>query len=86
MAKKRDHAKEQLPAPLAARSPRTGVGTPDEHVEAAGIALGGDTGDVGTPRDTIGGDIGGPYGTSVTPEWSTVWQGDDKPVMKKRAS
>ncbi len=54
--------------------PRTGVGTPDSHVEAAGLALGGDTGDVGTPRDTIGGDIGGTSGTTDTPAWSTIWR------------
>lgn len=33
---------------------RTGVGTPDEHAEAGGSALGGDAGDVGTPRDQLG--------------------------------
>jgi len=85
MAKKRATEKN-VPAPLATRPPRTGVGTPDEHVAPGGVSLGGDTGDVGTPRDTIGGDVGDPYGTSATPEWSTVWQGDDKPVTKKRAS
>ncbi|MHB0937522.1 MAG: hypothetical protein ACYDCO_12165 [Armatimonadota bacterium] len=87
MAKKREHAKrEQLPARLAPKPPRTGVGTPDEHVAPAGVSLGGDTGDVGTPRDQLGGTTGDAYGTSSTPEWSTVWQGDDKPVKEKRAS
>jgi len=94
MAKKREDESEQVPAgtrgvpaPLAPEvHPRTGVGTPDEHVAPAGVSLGGDTGDVGTPRDTIGGDTGDAYGTSSTPEWSTVWQGDDKPVKEKRAS
>jgi hypothetical protein len=84
MANKRKNANEQLPAPLATNPPRTGVGATDEHVEPAGIALGGDAGDVGTPRDTIGRGTGDPYGASNTPEWSTVWQGDDKPAKTKR--
>lgn len=76
------------PAPLVTplTEPRTGVGTPDEHVAPAGVALGGDTGDVGTPRNTIGQDIGGSYGASAEPEASTVWQGFDKPVKTKRAA
>ena len=86
MAKKREKS-ENVPAPLAPGArPRTGVGTPDEHVAPAGVSLGGDTGDVGTPRDTIGIDVGSPYGTSDRTRWSTVWQGDDKPAKKKRAA
>ncbi len=38
---------------------RTGVGTPDAHAEAGGIALGGDAGDVGTPRHQQAGSPGG---------------------------
>ena len=76
----------QVPVPLVTplAEPRTGVGTPDEHVAPAGVALGGDTGDVGTPRDTIGGDVGSPYGTSAESEGSTIWQGFDKPAKNKR--
>jgi|GEM_PF-2242889 len=86
MTRKRNDAKEQLPAQLATRSPRTGVGTPDEHAQPAGIALGGDTGDVGVPRDTLGGDTGDPHGAGGAPEWSTVWQGDDKPAKVKKST
>jgi len=86
MEKKRNNGKNHLPAPLATGQPRTGVGTPDENVQPAGIALGGDTGDVGTPRDTIGGGPGDPHGSGNTPEWSTVWQGDDKPAKVKKSA
>ena len=90
MAKKRrtprrDEA-SQAPASLPAQEPRTGVGTPDEHVAPAGIALGGDTGDVGTPRGTLGGSAGSPYGASADTEWSTVWDGPHKPAKNKRAT
>ncbi len=71
--------------PVARVEPRTGVGTPDDEVEAAGAELGGDTGDVGTPRDTISGDVGGTFGTTGDPEWSTIWQGEGHPAARKHA-
>ena len=58
-------------------APRTGVGTPDGNAEAAGAALGGDTGDVGTPRDELEHEPGGTGGTHATPEWSAN-RGDAK--------
>lgn len=67
-----------------AREPQTGVGTPDEHAQPAGLALGGDTGDVGTPRGDIGGSPGGTHGTSGVPEGSTVWTGGGKPLRERR--
>ena len=69
--------------------PRTGVGTPDQHAEAAGAELGGDTGDVGTPRDEIGDSFGGTRGTSGIPEASDVVQpgpGKGTAHIKKRAA
>jgi hypothetical protein len=89
MAKNGGNARQKgPPAPLVTplREPRTGVGTPDEHVAPAGVSLGGDTGDVGTPRDTIGGDTGGAYGTSAESNASTVWQGFDKPAKIRKRS
>lgn len=55
--------------------PRTGVGTPDEHAQAAGAELGGDTGDVGmawthmrdNEKDTQGAS-GAQTGSTVMPE------------------
>ncbi|MHB9130496.1 MAG: hypothetical protein ACYDBB_05310 [Armatimonadota bacterium] len=64
--------------------PRTGVGTPDEHAEAGGVELGGDTGDVGTPRMEIGGSFGGTSGTHATPQSSTVWEGGGEPLRERR--
>ena len=58
--------------------PRTGVGTPDRHAEAAGAALGGDTGDVGTPRDTLEHDPGGTGGSHESPA------GNSDPVTRRR--
>lgn len=56
--------------PVGAGEQRTGVGTPGAEAEAGGAALGGDTGDVGTPRN----EIGGTHGTAATPAGSTVWR------------
>ncbi len=36
------------------------------------MALGGDTGDVGTPRDQLDGTPGGTFGTASTPEGVTA--------------
>ena len=54
------------------KTPRTGVGTPDSHAEAGGAKIGGDTGDVGTPRIDIGDSPGGTRGSSGGPEASDV--------------
>ncbi len=52
----------------AMKEPFTGVGTPGPGAQAGGAELGGDTGDVGTPRTELGGSPGGTYGTSRTTE------------------
>lgn len=57
---------------------RTGVGTPDDYAEAGGMALGGDTGDVGTPRDSLGGDAGSTHGTSDVPQGSSVRRPEER--------
>jgi hypothetical protein len=54
------------------REPRTGIGTPDEYAEAGGAELGGDTGDVGTPRNEIENTLGGTAGTGYEPNTSSV--------------
>lgn len=61
-AKKRD-SKQRPP-----ETPRTGVGTPDSHAEAGGMALGADTGDVGTPHEQLAGGRGDTYGTPALPD------------------
>ncbi len=61
---------------------RTGVGTPDSNAEAGGMALGGDTGDVGTPRDQLDGNPGETYGTSMNPEGASVVERSE-PKRKK---
>jgi len=63
---------------------RTGVGTPDNQAEAGGMELGGDTGDVGTPRDQLGGSPGGTYGTPSTPPGEMPQRGETPPPTKKR--
>lgn len=65
----RERRESKQPEKIA---PRTGVGTPDDTAEAGGAELGGDTGDVGTPRNEAGDSPGGTAGTSGTPEGSTV--------------
>lgn len=47
--------------------PRTGVGTPGPGAQAGGAELGGDTGDVGTPRSNVSGSPGGSGGTAHFP-------------------
>ena len=72
---RKDTRKEKMSrTPVGAESPRTGVGTPGPEAEAGGAALGGDTGDVGTPRDEVGGSRGGMHGTTSQPQGSTVWR------------
>lgn len=68
-----------------AGEPRTGVGTPDAHVKAGGAELGGDTGDVGNPRDMLGGTPGGSYGASSRPDASTVWSPGEPSTKTKKA-
>ena len=60
--------------------PVTGVGNPGLHPEAAGADLGGDTGDVGTPRDMLGGTPAAAMGRQANPSrprWSRRARGND---------
>ena len=45
--------------PSGAANPRTGVGAAGPEAEAGGAAVGGDTGDIDTPRDKISVSRGG---------------------------
>lgn len=70
--------------PMPDEEPRTGVGTPTESAVAGGAELGGDTGDVGTPRNEVG-EHGGPGGTGVPMEVTpTDEAGQQRPIKPKR--
>lgn len=82
--KKRENAKSMRDRGSHADDPVTGVGHPGAHPEAAGAELGGDTGDVGTPRASIGGASGGTYGVSAMPDSSAMTTPNDHPTLRKR--
>lgn len=84
MAKRQQKPAGTPPAPITAREPRTGVGAFDEHAEPAGIALGGDTGDVNIPH--TGHVPPGETGSATDmPEWSTVWRDPHAPEQRRKA-
>lgn len=63
--------------------PSTGIGNTGMRGEAGGAELGGDTGDVGTPRTLLGGSPGGTHGTTANPASSSVVTPSDRPLLRK---
>jgi len=64
--------------------PDTGVGSPRGIPEAAGAELGGDTGDVDTPRDQQAGPLDMPHGALIATEASTVVHGGPRLTLSRQ--